>query len=183
VLPGSAKELVKDFIEICREEIGEEIEDDPNSYFDLIFNEFVDQEGILERVKKLNIPVLNRPIPVQYKGFIEEANNCYIYGFHRGCIAICRTIIEIAIETAFKTKRENIYVLIKIKSEEGFLAALINEARRAGIFDQETSDNAHEIRKMANRYIHGKIHSEHNNLEEDSYKAITIVSKVLEQIS
>ena len=181
-ISGPEKELVKEFIETLREELGEEIKDDPDSYSDIILNEFIDQEGILERVKKLEIPILNRPIPIQYKGFIQEANKCYIYGFHRGCIAICRTIIETAIEAALRKKRRNIYEINKMKSEEGLLSFIINEARRAGKLDQEAANKAHEIRKMANRYIHGNIPAEHRNLEEDSYKAITFVGKILEHV-
>ena len=101
---------------------------------------------ILERISNKTFvfdapPIVGRAEP-QTLDLLQEATRCYLFGLHRACVAICRTVLEDSLEQRVP------------RGKAGNLERLIDAAVCAGVLPTELSDEAHNIRKQANAVLH-----------------------------
>ena len=97
-------------------------------------------------------PIVGRAEP-HTLDLLQEATRCYLFGLHRACVAICRTVLEASLRQRVP---ESSQMAEKMQSsrKDGELQILINAAVRARVLPQELSSMAHDIRHKANLVLH-----------------------------
>jgi hypothetical protein len=111
---------------------------------------------VLERLREHTfrlpaLPILKRASE-EAIGLLAEATKCYLYGFHKASVALCRAALErflkerVAAEAVEQQRRE--------QPKKGELEVLINAAGRAQLLDSELVRMAHGVRVRANDVLH-----------------------------
>ena len=83
---------------------------------------------------------------------LQEATRCYLFGLHRACVAVCRTVLEDSLKQ--RVPPSSLMEEAMQGGEAGALKRLINAAVRARVLPKDLSDKAHNIRKQANDVLH-----------------------------
>lgn len=113
--------------------------------------------GIVERLSTFQVTAVTDAVPAAVKQYAREACRCYLHGFFSASLILCRSCIESAIETKLDQKglRKELDRLPFNKVQE-----LLRLAVNSGVLDDLTRHLADEIRRSANKAVHGSAPSE-----------------------
>jgi len=113
--------------------------------------------GIVERLSTFQVTAVTDAVPPTVKEYAREACRCYLHGFFSASLILCRSCIESAIETKLDQKgfRKELDRLPFNKVQE-----LLRLAVSSGVLDDLTCHLADEIRRSANKAVHGSAPSE-----------------------
>ena len=111
---------------------------------------------ILERISGktfvFNAPPIMGRAASQTLDLLQEATRCYLFGLHRACVAVCRTVLEDSLKQ--RVPQSSLMEEAMQGGEAGDLRRLINAAVRARVLPKDLSAKAHNIRKQANDVLH-----------------------------
>ena len=113
--------------------------------------------GMVERLSTFQVTAVTDAVPAAVKQYAREACRCYLHGFFSASLILCRSCIESAIETKLDQKglRKELDRLPFNKVQE-----LLRLAVNSGVLDDLTRQLADEIRRSANKAVHGSAPSE-----------------------
>jgi hypothetical protein len=96
-------------------------------------------------------------VPSSVTQYAREASRCYLHGFFSASLVLCRSCVEAGIETRLDQKG-----LRKQLEALGFnkVQGLLKLAVESGVLDDLTVRMADEIRRSANKAVHGSVPSE-----------------------
>ena len=108
-------------------------------------------------VVHFQVTAVTDAVPAAVKQYAREACRCYLHGFFSASLILCRSCIESAIETKLDQKglRKELDRLPFNKVQE-----LLRLAVNSGVLDDLTRHLADEIRRSANKAVHGSAPSE-----------------------
>ena len=111
---------------------------------------------ILERINGKTFvfdapPIVGRAEP-QTMDLLQEATRCYLFGLHRACVAVCRTVLEDSLKQ--RVPWQSLLEEGMQGGEAGDLERWINAAVRARVLPTELGGTAHDIRRRANDVLH-----------------------------
>lgn len=129
---------------------------------------------IVRRDESLRILSTSVEAPSVVAAYVVEASRCYVYGHFLAALVLCRSAMEAAVEDRLRTLG-----LTKEVSEirEDRLLSLLDLAKQRGLLDVVLWRQAGDIRKLANRALHGKPPS-----EEECKSAHDLTRGVLEHL-
>ena len=96
-------------------------------------------------------PIVGRAEP-QTMDLLQEATRCCLFGLHRACVAVCRTVLEDSLKQ--RVPRQSLIEERMQRGDVGDLERLINAAVRAGVLPPELRSKAHGVRRRANKVLH-----------------------------
>ena len=96
-------------------------------------------------------PIIGRADP-QTMDLLQEATRCYLFGLHRACVTVCRTVMEDSLKQ--RVPRPSLLEEGMQSGKSGDLERLINAAVRARVLPPEFRKKAHDIRQLANDVLH-----------------------------
>lgn len=114
--------------------------------------------GIVARWKKLRT-ISTVPLPGEkVEAYLRQATTCYLYGLLDAAVALCRSVLQFALEEKFGTVGGMSLALSEI-SRDHYLEKLINFAQHAKIESARIltpglARKAHKIRVDGNRSLH-----------------------------
>jgi hypothetical protein len=73
-----------------------------------VLQEIITRIGPLDRLPTLSIP--NRPVQLAF----EEAHRCFLYGFSRVCVVLCRSMVEASLREGLRAMGTNLKEDIKL---------------------------------------------------------------------
>ena len=113
--------------------------------------------AIVERVSTFRVIPVTSAVPTPVAQYAREASRCYLHGFFAACLILCRSCVESAVETKLDQEghRKALDALPFNRMQE-----MLNLALSKGVLDDLTLHMAHEIRKSANKAVHGTVPSE-----------------------
>lgn len=140
---------------------------------------------VLERIGDLALtlsaPPIRGKVPEELPWYLGEATRCYLYGFHRGCLVLCRVCLEEALSTKVKSTKAGEECLRDYRQahpKEGDLACFRNVAKTLGYLEDECWVNlAREISKEGDRVAHRR-----SVKEENSRKSLEQLRGLLEHL-
>src|SRR5688572_6986583 len=107
---------------------------------------------VLARVNKksftLEAPAIEGVAPESVVSYLRESTQCWLYGLHGACIALCRACLEEALRYKLPPPSS--------VSRANRLEDLIDQAVKDRVLDTCLSKMAHDIRKLGNRVLHGE---------------------------
>jgi hypothetical protein len=113
--------------------------------------------GIVERLCTFQVTPVADAVPSTVTHYAREACRCYLHGFFSASLVLCRSCVEAGIETKLDQKglRRQLDAL-------GFnkVQGLLKLAVESGVLDDLTVRMAEEIRRSANKAVHGSLPSE-----------------------
>ncbi len=142
----------------------------------------IDKVDLIKRAEKWDILFIrSRPSP-QVALYLGEASRCYIYGFFLACIALCRAVIDFALEEISGKKKIKIW---ETKPEKKGLQAiqpvplnnLIKIARDENVLDRKLARDAHKIKKLGNDCLHEGLTNP--SYEGDAFNSLTKTKDIL----
>lgn len=83
---------------------------------------------------------------------LEEAYECFQYGFYQACIAMCRSVLEYSLKEQLKASKTP--PRIDYMRQGGDLTALIKQAEEIEILSRGLAIDAHEVRRRGNGVLH-----------------------------
>ena len=83
---------------------------------------------------------------------LEEAYECFQYGFYQACIAMCRSVLEYSLKERLKVLE--VPLRVDYMRRGGELAAIIKQAEEIKLLSSGLARNAHEIRERGNSVLH-----------------------------
>jgi len=107
---------------------------------------------------------------------MRQATTCYLYGLPSAATALCRTVLQFALEEAFATRGGISLHLSKIDRKD-YLKKIINFARSSKVLSPRLTTTAHEIREAGNNSIHTSACN-----ESEALTTIKKTGEVLEHI-
>ncbi|HLA80851.1 MAG TPA: DUF4145 domain-containing protein [Thermoleophilia bacterium] len=120
--------------------------------------------GIVARLKKLRgMPVVLIP-GEKVADYLRQATTCYLYGLPNAAAALCRAVLEFALNEKLGALG-GISKLIDKVDRKDHLEKLINFARNTKILSDELATKAHNIREVGNNAIHKSACTERQALE------------------
>ena len=126
-------------------------------------------DAIVDRALRLErLPVGSAPNEAVQRYF-QEAHDCYLYGFDTGCVALCRAILESALED-----------LIPLRERDGkSVMGMVHVAKQRGLLTAERASWAEQVYSAGNLAIHRyqKFEKQYSRekLEELFWKARAVV--------
>lgn len=113
--------------------------------------------AIVERLSTFQVIPVTSAVPIPVAQYAREASRCYLHGFFSACLTLCRSCVESAVETKLDQEghRKALDALPFNRMQE-----MLNLALSKGVLDDLTLHMAHEIRKSANKAVHGTVPSE-----------------------
>ncbi|MBI3300823.1 MAG: DUF4145 domain-containing protein, partial [Deltaproteobacteria bacterium] len=120
------------------------------------------------RLKKLQSLHVRTMPENRVKNYFQQASSCYICGIYDAVAVLSRSLIQFALEEAFKARNGS----VRLDLED-----LINFAERTGILESNLAGRAHSVRKIGNDAAH-----ENHTDEPAARKAITDTVQVLTHI-
>jgi hypothetical protein len=110
--------------------------------------------GIAERLCTFQVTPVTDAVPSTVTQYAREACRCYLHGFFSASLVLCRSCVESAIETKLDQKG-----LRKQLDALGFnkVQGLLKLAVTSGVLDDLTCRMADEIRRSANKAVHGSV--------------------------
>jgi hypothetical protein len=110
--------------------------------------------AVVERLCGLQITPITDAVPTGVAQYAREAGRCYLYGFHSAALILCRSCVESGIEDRLVQRGFR-----KELSAIGYnkVQAMLDLALKVGILDELTFGMANEIRKSANKAVHGAV--------------------------
>lgn len=134
-------------------------------------------KGIIDRTKKLGSTYIKLRPSQEIMIYINEASRCYIYGLFNGCIVLCRALVQDGLTTELRKRGLNVFDLEGKKKGKGEIEQAIDKSFASGILGKKYVKKAHDIRKMGNKCVHGRILG-----EKEAFKALTDTKDILEHI-
>lgn len=127
-----------------------------NAYMNTEFHYALQLMGVLARLREHTFKLPAVPIlkcaSEDAINVLAEATRCYLYGFHKASVALCRAALE-----RFLKQRvpKDLYEQQRLEQPKGGdLEILINAAGRAKLLDAALMEIAHGVRKRANDVLH-----------------------------
>ena len=113
--------------------------------------------GILQRIRKRSLDLDSPPIlgnaPLRVVDLLGEATQCYLYGFHQACVAICRACLE----NSLKKKVPKSELRQELQQQGlGELKCLVSAAFRLRLLDDSHRERANMVREYGNAVLHSK---------------------------
>jgi hypothetical protein len=108
----------------------------------------------VERLRGFQITPVTSAVPANVAQYAREASRCYLYGFFSASLILCRSCIESGIEERLVQDG-----LQKQLNAIGFnkVQAMLDLALNSGVLDDLTFGMANDIRKSANKAVHGTV--------------------------
>jgi hypothetical protein len=113
--------------------------------------------GIVARLCTFQVTPVTDAVPSTVTHYAREACRCYLHGFFSASMVLCRSCVEAGIETKLDQKE-----LRKQLDTLGFnkVQGLLKLALSSGVLDDLTVRMADDIRRSANKAVHGSVPSE-----------------------
>jgi hypothetical protein len=122
---------------------------------------------VLARVNKktfdLEAPPISGVAPASVVAYLRESTRCWLYGFHGASVALSRACLEDSLKARLLMSGE--------------LESLIDAADRRGLLDDCAVKMADAIRKVGNRFLHGR-----QITEKESRETLDATRSIVEQL-
>jgi hypothetical protein len=109
---------------------------------------------VVERLRRFQVTPVTSAVPTNVAQYAREASRCYLYGFFSAALILCRSCVESGIEGKLiqngLRKQLNAIAYNKVQ-------AMLDLARDSGVLDEITYGMANDIRKSANKAVHGAV--------------------------
>lgn len=108
----------------------------------------------VERLRSFQVTPVSAAVPTNVAQYAREATRCYLYEFLSAALILCRSCIESGVEERLGQKglRRQLNAIRYNKVE-----AMLNLALNSGVLDDLTFGMANDIRKSANKAVHGAV--------------------------
>lgn len=188
---GLAKEYnyLIEILEKGEEKVPTSLEDylKNSDYWQDWLNDFIPDSYYRAKIKIGPIIASFHHIPDNIQQYFNEIRETFAFGFYRSSVALCRSLVEMALYDKLSRKgifqnRNTKVVNIDIAKEDN-LYRYINLAKRERILEREKAELAHNIRKSANDILHLKEDTqkvEPTLSEENTFKTIFDTINVIE---
>lgn len=122
---------------------------------------------VLTRVNKkafyLEAPPISGIAPASVVAYLRGSTRCWLYGFHGASVALSRACLEESLKARL--------------AMSGELESLIDAARRRDLLDDCAVKMADGIRKVGNRFLHGR-----QITEKESCETLDAARSIVEQM-
>lgn len=127
-----------------------------------------------ERTFLLDAPPILGRAPADTVEALGEATRCFLLGFVRPCLSLCR----LALETVLRSKVPKHDLLQEVwRSKTGELESLINVAASRSILSPDLRSAAHSVRRAGNDAVHGP-----SPKDEDVWELLIRMRQIVEYV-
>jgi hypothetical protein len=108
----------------------------------------------VERLRSFQVTPVGVGVPTNVAQYAREATRCYLYGFFSAALILCRSCIESGVERRLVQKG-----LRRQLDAVGYnnVQAMLGLALKSGVLDDLTFGMADDVRKSANKAVHGAV--------------------------
>lgn len=134
-----------------------------------ILQQIVGRIGPLDKLSPLSVP--NRAVQLAF----EEAHRCFLFGFSRACVVLCRSTVEAALREALAAFGETRV------TEDTKLSAMLRFTGAQTVL-QELHGSANEVRLAGNAAVHANEAFEREYSAEKIQQVVANTRKIVERI-
>lgn len=131
-----------------------------------------------EKMFVFSAPPIRGVLPEAISRLLAEATRGYLYGLNRSAVALCRTVLEAALQDRIDFEDLRRYQTRFPK--KGELECLIDLGQEKHMFTKQAHRQAHEIRKFGNRVMHQGHGSEPN--DNETWQTLQKIRFILEEV-
>jgi hypothetical protein len=109
---------------------------------------------VVQRLRRFQVTPVTSAVPTNVAQYAREASRCYLYGFFSAALILCRSCVESGIEGKLLQKglRKQLSAI-----EYNKVQAMLDLGLSSNVLDEITFGMANDIRKSANKAVHGVV--------------------------
>jgi hypothetical protein len=123
----------------------------------------------------VTLPLVGKASP-EVVDLIREATRCHLFGLHRGCVAVCRAVLEKALSERLPS--DDVAKEREQYPKKGDLELMITLAGKLELLDKPLVDFGHNVRTKGNAVLHAK----NENEVDDSFIVLSDTRLILERL-